>query len=66
MENRVGKSHGTVPLKEMEQNMTELVRVKRDDYTEYKWAPGYVVGTSPQVSILHRELCGWYGDRWLR
>ena len=53
MENRVGKSHGTVPLKEMEQNMTELVRVKRDDYTEYKWAPGYVVGTSPQVSILH-------------
>lgn len=33
-------------------NRTEevvVVRVKRDDYTEYKWAPGYVVGTSPQV-----------------
>jgi hypothetical protein len=31
-------------------NRTGLVRVKRDDYTEYKWAPGYVVGTSPQVT----------------
>jgi hypothetical protein len=27
----------------------ELVRVKRDEYTDHKWAPGYVVGTSPQV-----------------
>ena len=35
------------------ENMTELVRVKRDEYTEYKWAPGYVVGTSPQVSLSH-------------
>jgi hypothetical protein len=36
---------------EGEENRTNLVRVKRDDYTEYKWAPGYVVGTSPQVTF---------------
>ena len=27
--------------------MSSLARVKRDDATDFKWAPGYVVGSSP-------------------